>query len=187
MLPVVLTALLAGSASATLIDVIDNGDDGYSTTGGWGTISSKADDFKNDIDYTESADHTATWSFSELDAGTYKVYAIWVPLFSPGNNDQHAKYNISDGGSTAIDVNQNLSPAHDLQITDGSGNLWFEKLGTVTVSDGTLDVTIWNPVATGNYIVADAVAISAPEPATLGLLGIGGFWAVHRRNRVSRN
>ena len=70
-LSVAVVALLAGSAFATPI-VIDNGDAGYSETGGdllspgWANSVSSilTPKFNGDVSYTQKIGDTAIWSFS---------------------------------------------------------------------------------------------------------------------------
>ncbi len=188
-LMMVVLASLAGSALATPI-VIDDLDSDYTNTGTWNHSTSDifAPKFDGDISYSESTGATATWSFGGLDDGIYTVYAIWLQHSAATTA---AEYAISDSSSELLSktVNQNTdAPAHDLQIMDGeSDDEWFEELGNVTITDGTLKVVLSNANDTGHstdgHIFADAIAITIPEPATMSLLGLGGLLTLVRRRR----
>jgi len=190
----VLTAGIVASLTAPAIatpivpdDLIDNGDAGYANSGSWNngyTGNAFNPKFDGDISYSPTKGDTATWSFSNLNAGTYTVYAIWS-YQSSTTLTPNAKYTIYDETGNELSsktVSQQVAPAHDIQITDNdSDDEWFEKLGTVTVSDGTLDVVLSHEGATNSYIVADAIAITVPEPATLFVLAAGLVGIVRKR------
>lgn len=138
---------------------LDDGNMGFTSTAGW-TSSPGATPrpFNNDYRYALSGGSTTgTWTFAALDSGLYKVYATWL---ANANRSDNVDYGISDGGGTYV-INQDNAPSQDLQIQDVDGsNVWFETLGLVTVSDGSLSVTISDDdgVIT-DYMVADSVAI----------------------------
>ena len=108
----------------------------------------------------------ATWTFTSLAAGTYKVYATWLPtaMFT-----QNAVY-IAAGNGAAVQktVSQRIAPT---MTTDGK----WETIGTVSVSaNGTLTVTVQN-AGGADYVQADAVKIvqtstsgGTPQPSVCG-------------------
>ncbi|MCK5113207.1 MAG: hypothetical protein KAR11_00400 [Phycisphaerae bacterium] len=177
----------ASSVFATPI-VIDNLETGYSETtedpngvAGWTSSPNLAPRFKDDVRYSPKPGDAAIWSFSGLEAGTYEVYATWA---IHGNATTSATYTISNGGGNVPPVNQkNTTPIHDIQIPDGISDHWFQLLGTATVTDGTLEVTLTNAAGAG-FLFADAIAITTPEPTTLLVVACGAIGIIcKRRNR----
>ncbi|MCD4824819.1 MAG: PEP-CTERM sorting domain-containing protein [Phycisphaerae bacterium] len=183
-----MVALLASSAQAAVITpeyLIDNGDAGYSTTGTW-TGYTSTNYFNTDNEsaaYNDAPTATATWAFTGVTNGTYDVYAIWR---AHTNRTPDAVYTITDGLG-AVSVNQTLAPAQDVEITDNQpADLWFEKLGTVTITDGTVDVVLsfGSGTQANDVLMSDAVALDlVPEPATMTLLLLGLPLALRRRRK----
>ncbi len=150
-----------------------NSPTGYSTTGNWnreavgasGTSPIFLADEWWQADPTSSED-TATWSFSDLPEGIYRVSATWFPA---GNRTTDAVFDISDGGG-AVHVNQQVL-VEDLN----DGTPWQDLASNVSVSDGTLEVTLSDNDA-ALYLMTDAIRvewIAIPEPGTLVLLAGG--------------
>ncbi len=152
-----MAGVLAATVGATPI-VINDGDDGHSTTGSWDGLTT-GPYYDADVEWTNVGDNTSTWAFSGLANDTYVVYVLWP---SRDNRTPDAVYTISDGlGSVSVD--QRVDPAKDTQIMDNqSEDRWFQKLGSVTVNDGTVNVELgFGSGSDGekDYILADAVAL----------------------------
>lgn len=107
----------------------------------------------------------AIYTFTDLENGSYDVYTSWRN--APQGNVSLAHYQISDDGPAA-DLDQSIGTAAfaDLTLNDGTNDIDFAFLGTVTVTDGDLSVTV-DDTATGagdepggqDFIHADAIAI----------------------------
>ncbi len=184
------TETTTGTAHAGPI-VIDNGDTtGYSESGTWGNSSESGPphntyEFNDDRAYSNTVDSTAAWSFTGLDNGFYQILAHWV---QSDNRTTVADYTISDGGGI-YRVNQQLAQIPDLRIMDINSELhWFEEIGQVTISDGTIDVTLsFANESSGLFAIADAVAVNhIPEPTTFMLLALGGLGMLGVRWRKGR-
>lgn len=127
----------------------------------------------------ETASKTATWTFSSLVNGTvWDVYATWV---QQGNRATDAPYTVN---GITVDINQELAPAANLVLSDtdsaGTANFNFQKIGTATVTAGTIAISLTDDA--NEWVIADAVAIQqVPEPATLSLLGLGALVIITRR------
>lgn len=154
----------AVSATATALGgAVDDGNTGFSATAGW-TVSNGAG---NGADHRYAAagtgTRTATWAFSNLIPGEYRVSASWR---AGGSRASNAPYTISDltGTLGTAAVNQRLAPA-DRTI----GGVLYGDLGTFSVTGNRLSVRLTNNA--DGFVVADAVRIerignletSAPE------------------------
>jgi len=147
---------------------------GYSTTGAWGNI---ATGYLNSGKYQSdpAGADTATYTFTGLDDGYYNVSTTWEALFNRTND---AVYTISDGGG-AVHINQQAAPAAD--IVDEID--WEVLNASVMVTDGTLEIVLSDNDAAG-FLITDSVRLewmSAPEPATVILLSLGGLLLRRRR------
>ncbi|NND97256.1 MAG: hypothetical protein HKN47_08015, partial [Pirellulaceae bacterium] len=140
---------------AAPVQIIDDGDPGFATTGSWQTWGGQGyqDDVRQAYNYGDA--DVATWTFTGLPAGQqYQVSVTWT---AHPNRATNAPYRIlgTTEGSTTIPVNQENAPQADA-VNFGTN---FQNLGTpVTVdSNGTLVVEL-SDVADG-YLNADAVRI----------------------------
>jgi hypothetical protein len=136
--------------------VIDAGDPGYADTG-WkvGGLDGGHDDDYRSADPGNGSEE-ASWTFTGIAAGTYEVYATWVPY---GNRPDDAAYRVKTGdpeGSTPYStthVNQQVAPAG--RIIGGTA---YTLIATVTVpDDGYAKVKLAS--AAEGYAIADAVAL----------------------------
>ncbi len=172
---IVLTAVVMMGISAAQAEVIvpdylmDDNERGFTCKGNWsGRVAGLASDFNNTARYVYSdttspsdIDATATWAFTGVADGTYAVLAAWPSGSWPGAKGDFA---VTDGG-TGSTVSFDKAPNEDTGwIYDDSGATayWFQKIGTVTVSDGTVEVVLSfssGQAGTSSAIVADAVAL----------------------------
>jgi len=121
---VILLIVMAVASSASVAsEVINFGDAGHSSTGGW---SGGAEKYQTDTDNGA----TSTMDFTGLDNGTYYAWANWTIM---GNRTTVAQYDL-DGGAVSV---QNQQLACD---TWAAGDFWTQ-LGTISVLDGDLYVT----------------------------------------------
>jgi hypothetical protein len=121
---------------------------------------------------------TYTLTFSGLDANTTYTFTIFASRTSAGGSNRETEYFFAGGTSNTVylDAAENLS---DIAITgqlqpDGSQEI------TLTMSKGPN-----NDQSSGYFYLGGMVIETAPipEPATLGLLGLGAL-ALIRRLRV---
>lgn len=129
---------------------------GYSLAGNWVQFTGQG--LHNNLDYAAkgTGTSTATWTFSDLQPGTYRVFATWTPL---SNRATNAPYAILDDNTLlqTASVNQELAPT-DLLNTDGAD---WKQLGTFTIGSGILRVRLSN--AADEYVIADAIRIERVE------------------------
>jgi len=110
-------------------------------------------------------------------SGDYVVYVTW-----PWTN------NVS-GGLTNFTLNDGLSDILTVSIDqndggDGTGNNWI-KLGTATL-DANTTYTLTQESSAATFVsmrAAGAMFDAVPEPASLGLLGLGGLALLGRKSR----
>jgi prepilin-type N-terminal cleavage/methylation domain-containing protein len=101
------------AASSSSI-IVDDGDDGYSTTGTW-TSGANPSAFLGDQQHHAaggSFSEKATWTFSNVPSGQYYVLTTWQAASNLATN---ARYKIYDGNADAspvsVSVNQTVAPA----------------------------------------------------------------------------
>lgn len=125
--------------------VLDNSSAGFSASSTWTTGTSATDKYGSNYRWrsTESVSDPATWTVSNLPAGSYKVYAWW----SAGSNRSTAAPYIvyHSSGSTTVKVNQ--------QANGGQWNL----LGTFTLDGGSEKVALSCWATSGYVVIADAI------------------------------
>ena len=90
--------------------VIDNesplqNDGTFSTAGSWGTHSGDSGDHRNNLHYGTATDAVATYEFTGLDQGVYRVSANWT---GGGNRPTDATYTV---GSRTETLNQQVAAA----------------------------------------------------------------------------
>ncbi len=141
---------------------LDDGDAGYSASGGWSTYAGAG--AQGDFAYkgVGSGGGVATWSLSGVGPGRYRVWVTWEAY---SNRATNAPYTVLDGtvalGTVAVDQTQ--VPAG--MTADGVS--WYE-LGVYDISGDTLGVSLTDQAGpSGRYVIADAVRVE--RVATGGL------------------
>lgn len=148
---------VTGIVAVPVVEIIDDGDAGFSTTGSWqyATGAPFSECYESDTHFRvgSTGDNVARWTFNGLAPGQYRVSATWV---AHPNRATNAQYQVGDGSAvwSTITVNQELGP-NDL---DDAGASW-EDLGTSSyVVTGTAIVV--ELLGTGNeYLIADAIRV----------------------------
>ena len=143
------------TGTASLVLTLDDTAGGFSATSDW--LSYVGVGWQNEIRYKQvgSGSEPASWTFSGLNPGQYRVWTTWAPY---PNRVTDAAYTVLDG-STAVGtvaVNQQLTPS---SLNDGGA--WWQQLGgTYTISGNTLVVRLSDLAdPAGAYLIADAVRI----------------------------
>ncbi len=162
-----LYVLDASSATTTqAVQVIDNADPGFAVSGDW-TGPFVGQGFLNDVHFSRAGtgSDVATWSFTGLTPGQYRVSTTWS---AHPNRATNAPFAVLDGTvpqGPAIQVNQELEPSADV-IVDGVA---FQHLGTFDITGSTLTVQLTDDA--NQYVIADAVRIErvADESLTLSI------------------
>ena len=153
--------------------VIDNASGAPAYTepaGSFGQDTGQSDSWNGDRrwDNGGGANTAAVWTFTGLPNGEFDVYASWRNA-SQNNLTTTAPYHVSDGLGIVI-KNQRVGNQGDLVLTDPlARDVNFARLGTVTVADGDLTVTLNDDASTSNstFIFADAVAVGPMNVAPL--------------------
>lgn len=145
---------VTGSAEATLI--IDNFDSagGFSQSG----FTAFSGGFQGHFHYAaaDSNGDTATWTFTNMLAGNYRVSTTWV---EDPNRATDATFTITPGGSSAT-FNQQLPPDDfpDMGVNwediDAAFNL---------AADGSIVVTLTDTASNG-FVIADAIRLEYLGP-----------------------
>ncbi len=132
--------------------IVDNGDAGYTSVGQWSRWTGQG--YLGDID--ESLGGTgadvASWTFTNLLPGQYRVSATWTAFTNRASN---SPFTLLDGstGSTTIYVDQRVAPSG---FSD-AGVVWDDLVTTYQVDSGTLVVQLSD--AADGRLNADAIRI----------------------------
>jgi hypothetical protein len=146
--------------SATTVSIIDDSNQGFSTTGHWDLWTNGG--YLGDVHEAtgRTGADVASWTFNNLTAGLYRVSVTWTPWPDRASN---APYTVLDGstvlGSAA--VNQLIAP---VGLSD-AGAFW-QDLGNFQVHGNGLVVQL-SDAANGN-VIADAVRVEWLGPIPQG-------------------
>jgi hypothetical protein len=142
----------AVSGSVVVIQILDNGNAGFSTVGSWTAYPNQG--YQADIHYAAagSGESVATWSFGDLTPGIYRVSATWFPWHNRATN---SPFTVFDGTTAlaTVRVNQELAPS---DFTE-SGVGWKDLGGSYQVMGNSLVVRLSNNA--NQYVIADAIRI----------------------------
>ena len=153
--------------TGTTADPVDTNTDHYFELGIFsGQDLGVPDSWNGDRRWGNRGDDTfAIYTFTGLENGEYDVFTSWRD--APQGNISFAHYQMSDDGPT-VDLDQRVGTTalSALTLNDGTNDIDFAFLGTVTITDGDLSVTV-DDSATGegdepsgqDFIHADAIAI----------------------------
>ena len=161
--------------AAPPIQVLDNGDAGYSTVGAnWFPGSGFGYEGDFDLSPAGSGSQVAEWVFSDLTPGLYRVSATWLGLPDLATN---APFTILDGSSplTTVNMNQQLDPA-DFTYQDTN---WDFLGGVHRITGDSLVVQLGD--AADNTVLADAIHIeqipgNIIDNGDLGYSVVGTGW-----------
>ena len=155
---------------ATGIQIIDNGDAGYSTTGNWNTISGNLKGHQNDFQYANSGTgtNTASWAF-DVTPGQYQVAATWK---THSNRSTAAPYTVFNNTAPILTATADQSVAAAGIDDDGSS---FAPLGIFNISSDRLVVTLTDNAS--GLVIADAIRIERigdiPTGPEIGVIDSG--------------
>ncbi|MCO6458616.1 MAG: choice-of-anchor D domain-containing protein [Pirellulaceae bacterium] len=154
----------ADIVSSIIIDNQSSG--GFASTPGFGLYFGQG--FMNSVraEFSPNGGDTATWTFSALPAGNYRVSTTWS--VDP-NRASNARFTISStvGGASSgpILINQKLAPGNGSSPVGSSvvqsGATFADLVTSFAHSGGNLVVTLSDTSANG-WIIADAVRVAAP-------------------------
>ncbi len=147
-----LSGTVATQPPAPVVQIIDNGDTGYSTVGPW--VRWTGQGYYGDVDenLAGTGGDSATWQFTGLQPGQYQVAATWTPF---SNRASNSPFEIYDGGQrlATIPINQRVAPN---DFADAGTN-WEHLGGVHAITGTTLSVRLTDD-ANGN-LNADAIRI----------------------------
>lgn len=164
-----LTVVLASLTDAT---IRDDGDAGFTSTGGF--ILFPGQGLQNDVRYAEagSGSQTATWTFT-VSPGLYRISATWTPH---PNRATNAPFTILDGATTlaTLLINQELAP-NDFTA---AGVTWKNLGGPYNIST-TTTLTVRLSNLADEYVIADGIRLEqlAVNPVQIIDDGDAGFSA----------
>jgi hypothetical protein len=137
------------------IQIIDNGDAGFSKAGNWPFSSGQG--YGGDVHYSAlgSGSDVARWTFA-VTPGRYRVSASW---FAHANRASNAPYTIFNGSTVlaTVRVSQKVA-ANDFS---DAGVSWEDLGGPYDITGNTLVVELSD--AANGYVIADAVRIEAQD------------------------
>ncbi|MEQ9071051.1 MAG: Calx-beta domain-containing protein, partial [Gimesia chilikensis] len=148
------------------VQIIDDGDSGFSLNGSnWVYHPVPSSPYYGDDSYylppASASGNTASWQFSNLPAGTYRISGYWQTDPNRATNTQVTVSGITGGNMTQTVNQQTLSA----DVSDGGVD--WQDLGYFTVDEnGTITVTMANENADG-YVIADAMRIERVSLVTV--------------------
>jgi len=160
---IVLVGVVSDPPPVAYVKTIDNGAEGFATTGKWHAQSSK-NGFDKDTQFANKAEKndktaaTATWTFTGLAAGQYRV-TITSPASPSYASD--APFSVFDGATLLRTVRVSEKQAAGDLAADG---FRWQNLGTFQIQGGMLVVQLTNRA--NGQVVADAVRIERVAPTT---------------------
>lgn len=114
---------------------------------------------------TSNATGSATWNFTNLPTGSFKVYASWREA---NNRATNARYQVNSSAYVTLDQTKaaNSTSLANLDIRGGNETVTnFQEIGTYSPSSGNLTVTLDNyGVSQSNFVIADAIYIKYVGP-----------------------
>ena len=114
---------------------------------------------------TSNATGLATWNFTNLPSGSFKVYASWV---ESNNRATNARYQVNSSAYVSKDQTKsaNSTSLTNLDIrVGGQPTTYFQEIGTYSSYGGNITVTLDNDgVSQGNFVIADAIYIKYVGP-----------------------
>ena len=137
---------------APVVAIIDDGENGFATTGNWGLANDQGHDMDVRFNDAGIGNDKATWTFTGLTPGLFDVAATWSPQ---SNRATDAPYTLYAGSvpQATIDVNQELAPG---DFTD-DGTQWDTLFNSFAVSGTSLTVELTDDA--DQFVIADAVRI----------------------------
>jgi hypothetical protein len=150
------TVNVATVTGSSYVRVIDNGAAGFSTTGSW--IRKTGSGRDSDVHYATqgTGSKVATWNFSGLQPGSYRVSATWPKSSLYATN---APFTVYDAGRSmaTLRINQEAGPSG----LSADGSSWRD-LGTFTITGNQLVVKLNNNA--NDRVAADAIRIERVAP-----------------------
>jgi hypothetical protein len=150
-LPVVWRHFDVVEPSTFQIRILDNTSSGFTFTSGFLPYAGQGHGGTVHYCPAGNGSETATWVFSGLPSGVYKIAATWVAHMNRATN---APFAFFDGMNAlgSLMVNQELMPSD----FNDAGSAW-KQLATFTVLSGTLRVVLSNNA--NEYVIADAIRV----------------------------
>jgi hypothetical protein len=147
------------------VDDVGGSAGSYSRLGSWTSYAGLG--FEGDhaaavgVGASEPATATASWTFSGLAPGRYRVLATWVPA---DNRATDAPFTVRDGVTALATVRVDQTDQASARPVDeyASGRPWWALGGpghAFEVTGAQLVVQLGNDAGAGRYVVADAIRI----------------------------
>jgi hypothetical protein len=147
------------SSPSTSSTIANDGAIAFASSGTWNKLSGVG--YANNARWTSAnSGATATWTFTGLTPGQYRIAATW-----PGSslNATDAPFSILSGGKLVATTKVNQQRAASTFTSSGAS---WQNLGSFTITGNTLTVRL-NSSATGR-VIADAIRIERVYSTTGG-------------------
>jgi hypothetical protein len=145
--------------ASTTSSIANDGAIAFTSAGPWNKLSGIG--YANNAQWTAAnSGATATWTFTGLTPGQYRIAATW-----PGSslNATDAPFSILSGGNLVASTKVNQQRAASTFTNSGAS---WQNLGAFTITGNTLTVRL-NSSATGR-VIADAIRIERVYSVTAG-------------------
>ena len=122
------------------VRVVDDGDAGFATVGPWTAFAGQGSAPTSTTPPPAPGRDTASWTFTGLTPGLYRVSATWTPFTNRATN---APFTVLDGAHGAGDGGG--QPAADAGRLHRPGGAWQDLGGPYTITGTTLTVRLSDP------------------------------------------
>jgi len=147
--------------------IVDDGHPGFTASGEFlRNIDPVQGAFEQDYRFapaTTAGTTAATWTFEDLNDGTYALSVTWLPHANRTGQAAYTLFDVNGKPLSVFTADQRLAPAGE---TVG-GKMW-QQLGQVTVTGGVLRVTLHG--APDGFVVADAMRLERSDGPVLPAL-----------------
>jgi hypothetical protein len=151
------------------LQVVDDGDDGFSTVGTWNSV---AGGYLADMSYVlhGTGSRTARWTYS-IEPGIFRVSATWQ---ASANRVTDAPFEVlwgNDGGALTSLHTQALDQTQAPNDLSDSGAVWEDLGSTHTITGTTLVVELTDDATGPGVVIADAIRVERvadlPQPVQI--------------------
>jgi hypothetical protein len=145
-----LSGAVTSTAPAPVVKYIDNGATGFTTSGSWFRTSTGREG-DSQWSLSGSGSNVATWTFSGLAPGQYRVSATWLGQSYYASDAPFSVYN----GTQLLGTSRVSQKVSSSGFAD-AGSQWRD-LGNFTITGSSLVVKLTN--AANGFVVADGIRI----------------------------
>jgi len=150
---------VTNSPDPNTVWIVDNGNDGFTATGGWAL--SQTQGYQTDVHTitasSSGGSQVASWEFRDLPNGYYRIWATWPAVSNPSTNVIYTVLDDQESrGTHWADQSTALSELNAELNADG---VWWKELGDADIVNGVMRVSVNDQGETAKVVAADAIRI----------------------------